>query len=80
MHVARANSLNELGQFVLVFGTDFGDRNRSGGLQVDEFAETSLALDDGERNAHLLAQRWEKSDPKLVTTEDGRLIGNLTAQ
>jgi len=80
VHEAILDGGNQLGQLVLVLGTNFGDGQDSGSLifsqhsarkllkrtmtdlLVDNSAQTSLALDDGIGDAHLLAQRRQEDD------------------
>ncbi|KAL3956280.1 hypothetical protein ACCO45_009126 [Purpureocillium lilacinum] len=80
VHEAILDGGNQLGQLVLVLGTNLGDGQDSGSLifsqhsarkllkrtmtdlLVDNSAQTSLALDDGIGDAHLLAQRRQEDD------------------
>jgi len=64
LHVAILDGRDELGELVLVLGADLSEGQDSGGLLVDDSAETGLALDDGVGDTHLLAER-RKEDNQL---------------
>lgn len=62
VHEAVLDGRDELGELRLVLGADLGEGEDSGGLLVDDRTETGLALDDGVRDTHLLAERGEEDD------------------
>jgi len=78
VHEAILDGRDELGELRLVLGADLGEGNNGGGLLVDDRAETGLALDDGVRDTHLLAE-GRKEDNELdgvdvVGDEDERSL------
>lgn len=78
LKVTILDSGDELGELVLVLGADLGDGEDSSGLLVDNSAETGLALDNGVRDTHLLAQRGKEDDElnglNVVGDEDERSL------
>ena len=50
LEVTVVDSGDELLELVLVLGADLGEGEDSGGLLVDDRAETGLALDDNVRD------------------------------
>lgn len=62
VHEAILDGGDELGQLSLVLGADLSEGEDSGGLLVDDGAETGLALDNGVGDTHLLAERGEEDD------------------
>jgi hypothetical protein len=78
LKVTVLDSGDELGELGLVLGADLGDGEDSSGLLVDDSSETGLALDNGVRDTHLLAER-RKEDNELdrldvVGDEDERSL------
>lgn len=78
LKVTILDSGDELGELSLVLGADLGDGEDSSGLLVDDRSETGLALDNGVRDTHLLAER-RKEDNELngldvVGDEDERSL------
>jgi len=78
LKVTVLDSGDELGELVLVLGADLGDGEDSGGLLVDDSSETGLALDNGVRDTHLLAERRKEDDEfnglDIVGDEDERSL------
>lgn len=60
--VTVLDGLDELGELSLVLGADLSDGEDSGGLLVDDRAETSLALDNGVWDTHLAAESWKEDN------------------
>jgi hypothetical protein len=78
LKVTILDSGDELGELSLVLGADLSDGEDSSGLLVDDSSETGLALDNGVRDTHLLAER-RKEDNELngldvVGDEDERSL------
>lgn len=76
LHEAILDGGDELGELALVLGADLGEGQNGGGLLVDDSAETGLALDNGVRDTHLLAQGRQEDDKldgvNIVGDEDQR--------
>ena len=76
--VALLDGLDQLGQLGLVLRAHLGQGEDGSGLLVNNRAETSLALDDGIRYAHLSAQSGEEDDQldgiDIVGDEDQRSL------
>lgn len=62
VHEAILDGGDKLGKLSLVLGADLGESEDSGGLLVNDRAETGLALDNGVGDTHLLAERGEEDD------------------
>lgn len=60
--VTLLDGLDQLGKLRLVLGADLSDGEDSGGLLVDDRAETGLALDDGVWDTHLAAESWKEDN------------------
>jgi len=78
VHEATLDGLDELGELGLVLRADLSEGEDGSGLLVDDGTETGLALDDGVRDTHLLAER-RKEDNELdgvdvVGDEDKRSL------
>ena len=73
-------SADEGGELALVLTLDVLEGQDSSGLLVDDRAETSLALDDDIRDAHLATQRREEDDEFdgvdiVCNNDEGSLLG-----
>lgn len=58
--VALLDGGQELGELSLVLSAGLSESQDSGGLLVDDCAETGLALDDGVRDTHLAAESGQE--------------------
>jgi len=78
LHVTILDGRDELGELSLVLGADLGKGEDSGGLLVDDRAETGLALHDSVGDTHLLAERGKEDDElnglDIVGDEDKRSL------
>ena len=78
VRVTLLDGLDQLRQLSLVLRADLGQGEDSGGLLVDDRAESGLALDDGVWDAHLAAERWEEDNQlnwvNIVGDEDQRSL------
>jgi len=78
LSVTLLDGLDQLGELGLVLGADLGQSKNSGGLLVDDRAESGLALDDGVWDTHLAAECWEEDNQlngvNIVGDEDKRSL------
>jgi len=62
VHISFLDGANELREFRLVLGSNFGECDNSGCLLVYHSTKSRLALDDSVRDAHLAAQGWNEDN------------------